>query len=129
MQSILRSLGHALEGLWHAFTTERNLIRFACVYPFVLILAAVWGIAAWRWIALIAAGGMFMCVELINTSLERFVDAFDEYRRREFGSSHHHLGLKATKDVASAASLVSLSCVAIVIVIVFWPYMVGFLTQ
>ncbi len=110
-----------MDGLWHALTTERNLILFVCVYGVVLIVALYVHIQRWEWIALIISGFTFVCIELLNTALERFVDAFDEYRRQEHGSKHYHLGLKATKDVAAAASLVSLACVILTIWIVFCP--------
>ncbi len=128
MRHTVRSLRHAIEGLTHALATERNLLRFTVVYIAFLLLGAWLGIAKSDWMALVIAGMTFVSVELLNTALERFVDAFDEHRRRANDAHDRHLGLKATKDVASAASLIGLLCVAITIILVFYPHVLPLLT-
>ncbi len=125
MRHTVRSLRHAIEGLFHALSTERNIIRFSIVYAVFLCLAAWLHITRIEWIALLIAGMTFMAIELLNTALERFVDAFDEHRRRANDVKDRHMGLKATKDVASAASLVGLLCVAVTIVLVFYPHVLA----
>ncbi len=118
MRRILSSLQHALRGLSHTLLTERNLRMFCAAYVLVLAAALLLKITPAEWLILVIAGGTFVAMELINTALERFVDAFDDERRRHHGVSSH-LGLRATKDIASAASLVSLCTTAIVVISVF----------
>lgn len=125
MKRALKSLNHALSGFSHALQRERNLQLFLMGYIVVIILGAFLHLKPDEWLAIILSGGLFMAMELLNTALERFVDVFDEYRKIIKPSDTHHLGLKLTKDVASAASLVSLIVVVCVVLIVFVPHMIG----
>ncbi len=121
MRRSVHSLRHALEGLVHAIATERNLRHFVICYAIVILAGFFFAIGAWEWMAVIGAGGSFITIELINTALERLVDACDELYK---GSSHHR-ALKQTKDVASAAALVALIAAAGIIAIVFLPYLIA----
>ena len=123
MQKMKRSLGFAIEGMFHAFEYERNLRFFFCGYVVVLCLGAFVRLLTWEWLAIIIAGGVFFCVELLNTSLERLTDVIDE-NRKIAGGAVFHMGLKQAKDVAAGASLVCLVMNVIVIVLVFWPYFI-----
>lgn len=69
------------------------------------------------------SGGGFLVTELLNTALERLVDAVDDIRRKEDITLPRHAKLKATKDVASSASLVALGITGIVILMIFVPRM------
>jgi diacylglycerol kinase len=75
-----------------------------------------------EWTILLIAGGLFLAVELMNTAMERLVDTLDDYQKQLLGS-HFHLGLKMAKDVASGASLVSLTIVIAVILIILLPHL------
>ena len=121
MRKIKRSLGFAVEGVSHAFEHERNLRLFLCGYIVVLCLGAFERLLTWEWLAIIIAGGLFFCIELLNTSLERLTDVIDE-NRKIAGGAVFHAGLKQAKDVAAGASFVCLIMNVIVIVLVFWPY-------
>lgn len=118
---IYRSFTYALSGLWHATRTERNL---KMVMLFILggfFLALILRITSWEWMILIIASGAVCSVELMNTSLERFADAFEHHAEKKNDPTHYHL-MKATKDVAAAAALVSGSAASIAALIIFWPY-------
>lgn len=52
-------------------------------------------------------GGFFVVIELLNTAIERLADTFDDYEKKHRGG-HYHPGIKMTKDVGAAASLVAL---------------------
>jgi undecaprenol kinase len=121
MKRLRKSFGHALDGLIHALKIERNLQLFVPIYALVLVLGGVVGLLNWEWLALFVAGAGFMAVELLNTALERLTDVLDD-QKKIMGGSRYHASMKATKDVAAAASLVSLFAVIAVIVTVFWPY-------
>ncbi len=121
MPRTFRSFLHALHGLLHAYAKERNLQVFTVVYALILIGAGFIGLLTWEWLALILAGGLFLCVELLNTAIERLADVLD-HERKLLGRSEYHAGMKWTKDVAASASLMSLVVVIVVIVMVFWPY-------
>lgn len=121
MKRIRRSFGFASEGLMHAMKIERSLQLFIPVYILVLILGGLVHLLTWEWLALILAGGLFLATELLNTALERLADVLDEERKLA-GRKTFHAKMKATKDVAAAASLVSLVAVIAVVLVVFQPY-------
>ncbi len=121
MMPLLRSFLHALNGLVHAYGKERNLQIFTVVYVLILALGGVIRLLTWEWLALILAGGLFLCVELLNTAMERLTDVLD-HERKLLGREEYHAGMKWTKDVAASASLMSLVVVMVVMVMVFWPY-------
>lgn len=121
MKRIRRSFGFASEGLMHAMKIERSLQLFIPVYILVLILGGPVHLLTWEWLALILAGGLFLATELLNTALERLADVLDEERKLA-GRKTFHAKMKATKDVAAAASLVSLVAVIAVVLVVFQPY-------
>lgn len=121
MKRMHKSFGHALDGFVHALKHERNLQLFLPVYALVLILGYVVGLLDWEWLALYLAGAGFMAVELLNTALERLTDVLDD-QKKVMGGTRYHASMKATKDVAAAASLISLLALIAVVGRVFWPY-------
>ena len=123
MRKAAKSLGYALAGIAHVLATERNFLLFLLGCVPVAALGWVLVISTTEWTMLVTAGGVFLTVELINTSIERLVDTFDDYQKRLVGS-HYHLGLKFTKDVSSAAALMSLITVVAVILIIFLPRLI-----
>jgi len=120
-RSMKRSFGFALTGLAHAFRRERNIRLFLYVYIVVIAIGVYLRLLTWEWLTIILAGGLFLCTELLNTAIERFVDVVDHNRKMD-GGSGYHANLKAAKDVAASASLVALSVNILAIIIVFWPY-------
>lgn len=121
MRRIRQSFLHAWHGLLHALERERNLRTFVIVDTLVLCLGGYLRLLTWEWLALIIAGGLFLCTELLNTALERTVDVIDE-NRKIAGGAGFHAGLKQAKDVGASASLIALVLNIIVIVMVLWPY-------
>lgn len=121
MKRIRKSFGFAVEGLTHAVEMERNLQLFIPVYILVLVLGGMVQLITWEWLALIITGGLFLSIELLNTAIERLADVLDEERKLS-GRRGFHAKMKATKDVAAAASLMSLIAVIATVCIVFAPY-------
>lgn len=121
------SLYHALDGLWHAVATERNLKLFVAGYILTILGAAYFQFALWEWLTVLLAGGAFLAIELINTSLERFVDAFDEHVTHQHDTAHL-IAMKNTKDIAAAAALVIGLTSVIIEVLLFYPYVRALIT-
>ena len=121
MRKAAQSFRFALAGFIHAVQRERNLRIFLCVAAAVLFYAWYDEMDLLEWILLIMVMGMFVTVELVNTALERLTDAYDDCRKSH-GTSERHPHLKATKDVAAAASLVSLIVAVVVAAIILYPY-------
>lgn len=122
LSPFIRSMLYAVEGLWHAVTTERNLKYFFFGVVASIALAAAFRLDPTDWIVILVTGGTFLAIELINTSLERLSGAF--YRHMEDSKDHqkHRAAMKATKDVAAGAALVMALAWVAVITIVLWPY-------
>lgn len=116
MRNYYQSLQYALEGLLHAFATERNLKLFGAIYLLSLMLSVTLRISAIHWMMVIFTGGIFMAIELMNTALEHFTDAFDTH-----SNSTHRAAIKATKDIAAAASLVCAIAWGVILLIIFVP--------
>src|SRR3989344_1893730 len=122
MHKIVRSFGHAREGFMHAFVRERNFRLFCIGYILLLGFGYFLRLSPAEWVAILLSGGVFLAIELLNTALERLVDTVDELRKTEPSAVPYHLGLKATKDTAAAASLVSLIFLIAIVGIIFTPY-------
>jgi len=119
---MLRSARHAYLGLREAMRTERNLQIFAFWYSAVLLLGLFLRLSWIEWIVVLLAGGIFFSVELLNTALEWLTDALDDHLKSGH-QSEHFLAVKMAKDIAAAASLVSLTMVIVILLIVFVPYL------
>lgn len=65
--------------------------------------------------------GLFVVTELFNTAIERLADTIDDCEKKRNGG-HYHLGIKQTKDVASAAALIMLLLYAGCILLIALPY-------
>ena len=122
VQALVHSAGHALRGLSSALRRERNLKIFLAVYVASLLFAGYLRLHAWEWIALLLAGGTFLAVEFLNTALERVVDIVDEHCKEEHQTSHYS-ALRTVKDIAAAASLVSLGVIVVVVLVILWPHL------
>lgn len=119
MRRYAKSLCYAIEGLLHAFKTERNFRAFTGLYALSLLLSWFWNISVRDWQIVIFTGGIFLAVELVNTALENFADAFDTHSRKQ--DDHHTAAIKATKDIAAAASLLCAIAWGAILMIIFWP--------
>jgi diacylglycerol kinase len=120
MKRLKKSFSHAIDGLAHAVSRERNLQLFLPVYGVVLIIGAYVHLLTWEWLTLIIAGFSFFAVEMLNTALERLTDVLDDQKKS--AGRHYHASMKATKDVAAGGSLVIFIALVFVIAAVFWPY-------
>ena len=112
--SRIRSFGYAFSGLGFAFRTQHNfriqiLSAIACV-----TLGALFGISMddWRWI--VVAIVMVLTAELVNTAFEHLCDVVQP---------DLHASVKAAKDVAAGAVLVTSIGAAVIGVLVFWPHL------
>jgi len=122
---ILRSASHASSGLAFACRTERNLRLFLWGYlPLLLFSSLLLPLGKEEVLLFLISGGLFVCVELINTALERLADAADDHCTSAH-QSYCFVTVKHAKDVAAAASLVSLIVVVLVFFIVIVPHVLS----
>ncbi len=119
----MRSLRYSLDGLAHAVSTERNLRHFCIGFALVAMAAVACRVSAMDWLLLLGSGGVFACVELLNTALERAVDACDELHRS--AGRHQHEVLRQSKDTAAAAALIAFIMVVAALLVVFLPHVLA----
>ncbi len=119
MQSYLDSFLFACNGLRHAIATERNLKLFAAGYVASIIVSLMLGISLVGWAFVLLSGGTFLAIELLNTAIEDFSDAFDTHTKKQ--DDLHYQAIKATKDIAAAAALMSALTWIVILAIVLLP--------
>ncbi|HLD71308.1 MAG TPA: diacylglycerol kinase family protein [Candidatus Peribacteraceae bacterium] len=120
MLKLWKSFGYARHGLIDALKTEQSLRLFALGFSAVLLVSYFYHLTLVEWMLLLFSGALFVAVELLNTAMEHAVDVIDEHRPKS-SDQDFHKGLKAAKDIAAAAALVTLMLVLAVILIIFVP--------
>lgn len=120
MRNYARSFCFACNGFFHAVRTERNLKLFVAGYVGSILVSLVLQIDGFSWAFILFSGGTFLAIELLNTALEHFSDAFDSHSKKQ--DDIHYAAIKATKDIAAAAALVSaLAWVAVSLIVLLPP--------
>lgn len=107
MKKVVKSFGYSIQGLKAAWKEERNFRNFVIFHAVLCILGLTLRADLISLILLTFVAGIFLIVELLNTSLERLADAFDDQEKKIQGG-HYHIGVKAAKDIGAAASLIAL---------------------
>lgn len=110
--SQLSSFRLAFIGIISAVKKERNLRIHLCFTALVILLGFVFHISVQNWMFLSIAIGLVICMELMNTALERVVDLVTE--------KYHPLA-KQAKDIAAGAVLFAAVIALIIGMFVFVP--------
>jgi diacylglycerol kinase len=121
-RSLWNSFVYALEGIWHSLSTELNIKLFVLGYIVSLILAAVFQFTILEWAIVLVSGSTFLTVELLNTAIERFTDAFDTHAKSQ--NDVHFEAIKVTKDVAAGAALVAGTSWVVATGVLLYPHLV-----
>jgi diacylglycerol kinase len=109
----IQSFAYALAGIRFTLRNEPNM-RIHLAIAAMAVVAGVWlriDAADWRW--LILAIALVLATETLNTAVEQCCNAIS----REFNPE-----IKAAKDVAAGAVLISAVCAALIGLSVFAPY-------
>ena len=118
---IVRSAGHALRGLVSAWRSERNIRLFLCGFIAVIVVLLWLSVSLLDLVVVIVSALVFLAVELINTAIERVVDALDEHLKKDH-QAENFVALKSAKDIAASASLVCLLAFGVIVGVVVWGY-------
>ncbi len=111
-QTILQALYFACNGMRYFFLHERNATIQLSIAAIVVIIAVGFGISTSEWIAILFCIAMVLCLEMVNTALEKLCDVVQE---------DFHPVIKTVKDIAAGAVLMT-SLVSIAIAsIIFLP--------
>ncbi len=112
LHKLLRSFGHASQGIVTACKTEQNFRIHLLAAVIVMIVSFFSSLSRLEWtVVILLVSGMFM-IELINTAIERVVDLI---------SPDYHPLAKQAKDLAAAACLVYAVATIIIGSIIFLP--------
>ena len=107
------SFRHAAEGVSFVVRSEPNMwIHLA--FAGIVVAMGLWvglDLAEWRWLGLAIA--LVLVVEVINTAIEQACNAV---------TLEHHAAIKAAKDAAAAAVLISACFAGLVGTTIFAPH-------
>ena len=110
--NLIASFGFALEGIAHAFRTQRNFKLHVGITLAVIIAGVLLGISVEQWAILAMAIALVLQAELVNTALEAIVD----HVAPEF-----HALAKIAKDCAAGAVFVCAVVAVIVGLLILGP--------
>ena len=108
----IRSIRHAIDGFWLMLRTQHNAWVHLVTTIVVIVLGLVLGLTVEAWLALILAIAAVWIAEALNTAFELLCDV---------AQPDFHPAVKAAKDVAAAAVLLSAIAAVAVGTIVFLP--------
>ena len=112
------SFNHATDGIEYAINHERNLKIEIFIGILVSIAGFVFKISLLEWLVIVLVISMVICLELVNTSIERTVDLVTkEYKDLA----------KVAKDVAAGAVLIMSKFSVVVGIIIFLPKIIALL--
>lgn len=113
-----RAFGFAFAGLFSAFRNEAHLKLHGLAALAVIAIACYFSVSAAEWLLLLGCITLVICLELVNSALERLCNRI---------TTGQDPAIKYIKDVAAAAVLVACVFSVIVGVMVFKPYVTGFI--
>lgn len=111
--SLMRSFGYALEGVFHTIRNNQNMKIHIIVAILVVIVGLVFRITLFEMLILGIMILLVLVTEMINTAIEEAVDLI---------VTIHHKQAKIVKDVAAGMVLVAAIGAVIVGIIIFTPY-------
>ena len=119
MKGFIKSVTYALDGLFSALKTERNL-RIHIVAMFIAIALGFYlKLSIIQWGIIILVTGFVLVAELFNTAMERLGDEAANGMQKKL--------VKKAKDIAAAGVLVSsITAFTIGILFLFIPFIRSF---
>ena len=118
MSRFIKSVGYAWRGLKTCIAGEPNFkIHISCSI-LVLIAGFIFKISIPEWYVILLCIGLVLSMEMLNTAIEKLCDVV----HREY-----HPGIRATKDIAAGAVLVSAIIAAVCGAIIFIPEIFSFI--
>lgn len=106
------SFKYAFDGLKVLFKDEHNAWIHACFAILAVLLGILLDISFLEWIAIIISIGFVFSIEILNTAIEHIAN---------FIQPNQDIKIKAIKDLAAAAVMVSAFCSFLVGVVIYLP--------
>jgi len=110
-QKMLDSFNYAIEGIIHAFRTQRNMRFHMIAALLVLTVCFLYDLSKPELLAIVISISLVLTTELVNTAIEFTIDLYT--------SNYHHLA-KHAKNAAAGAVLVTALNAVVVGFIIFW---------
>jgi undecaprenol kinase len=110
--SFVRSFSFAGQGVWHIVRTQRNMRVHLLAASAAVAAGLVLRISAVDWACVLAAIGLVLTAEALNTVVEALVDLY---------TGEFHPLAKIAKDAAAGAVLIASAAAAAVGIAVFLP--------
>lgn len=117
---LMKSFGHAFEGLEHSFKRDQNLRIHFFVGVIVVIMSIVLKVNPFEMGILGIMILLVMITEMINTAIERMVDLIIKEHRED---------AKIAKDVAAGMVFLTAAGSLVVGLLIFLPYILRILRQ
>lgn len=111
--SLLKSFRFAINGLFLACRTERNMKIHFFASVVVIMAGAFFSVSKTEWAFLFTMITLVVALEAVNSALERVVDMV---------TSEYHDLAKQAKDIAAGAVLLAAMSSVVIGVLIFWPY-------
>lgn len=113
-----QSMEHALNGISYVTTHERNFKIEIILGALAIILGFLLKVSNIEWLILIITISLVLCLETINTAIERCVDLItNDYKELA----------KITKDVSAGAVLIMSMFSVVIGIIIFLPKIINLL--
>ena len=97
MIRFIKSFKFAFAGIKYAFVTQGNFRFHTGAIVIVVLMGFFFNLSIIEWLWIIAAIGLVLCVELVNTAIETIVDLV---------SPDYHVKAGIIKDVSAGAVLI-----------------------
>jgi len=110
---------YAWNGIWQLLKKEQNLWIIAILGAMVLFMAWWYRLAQIEWTILILAVAAVVGAEILNTAVELISDKF------QLDKLEKSLDIKIIKDVMAGFVLIWSLAAAVVVLLIFWPYIIG----
>lgn len=115
---IIANFKNAFNGIFMLFRNGKIFKVHLLIGLAVVLAGIILKIEKIEWLLIILAMGIVLSAEAFNTSLEKLSDHI---------SPDYHSAIKMVKDYAAAAVLIASVAAAILGLIIFIPYLIGFL--
>ncbi len=111
---------YSLDGLDYCFKNESSFVLVSITACIIIILGILFDIKFIEWVLSFGSLCLIMIIELINTAIEAIVDMV---------TSEYNEFAKIAKDCGSAATGLMGVLAAMVNLIIFVPYIIGFIIK
>jgi diacylglycerol kinase len=109
----IKSFKYAFSGIWHALLNEANF-RVQIVYTIIMVMLGFYfQISPAEWSVLILASASLLSAEVINTSIENFID---------FIFPEKSPAIKVVKDLSAGYVFINAISFLLISIIIFIKY-------